>query len=230
MAATPRADRPAARARTDATIAPAREVSRFDRLTLLAVTAVAALLRLPGIDAARDASMPTRATTCSTLRRVHARRNRAAARPEDLRRRLPPRRLLLLPPRAGGRDLERRSGRGHDLHRPAGDRRGRAHVVARSCDRRPIAGTIAGAPAGVVAGRDRGIDVHLEPEPDRFFAVLALAAAWKAHTGGWQRARRAAGGVVGARARGRWRGDTAPRARCRVPGRDRRARTAGPPA
>ena len=164
------------RSRTDRRVAPARSRGRgpaltaFDRLSLLAVVAVAALLRLPGIDA-RGQFDADQGHDMSTLVAFTRDGVVPLLGPEDVRRRVPPRRLLLLPARAGGGDLRRRSGRGDGVHRAARDRRRRAHVVARPVDRRPSRGSGRGprrrhAARGLARG-DRGVDVHLEPEPDR---------------------------------------------------------------
>ena len=140
-------------------------MTRFDRLALAVSVAVAAMLRLPGIEA-RGRSMPTRATTCSRCC-VHPGRRRSAPRTEDVRRRVPPRRLLLLPARPIVSDLERRSRRGHGVPCAPRDRRGRAHVVARASDRRLDGRRHRRVAARRLAGGDRQIDVHLEPQPDR---------------------------------------------------------------
>ena len=109
----------------------------------------------------------TRATTCSCSGRSSA-TGRAAARPADLDRRRPPRGALLLRAGAGGCLT------GGDsplavvsLIALAGIAAVRRHVVAGAVDRGARRRRRGRARDGGLGRRHRGIDVHLEPEPDR---------------------------------------------------------------
>ncbi len=95
-------------------------------------------------------------------------RRRPASRAAHVDRRLPPRRPLLLPAGAvGGPHRGRLAARGDLADRPVRHRRRGRHVVARPLDRWPRRRVHSRAADGGVRLGDRGIDLHLEPEPDR---------------------------------------------------------------
>ena len=156
-------------------------MSRFDRLSLLAVVGVAALLRLPGIEARGrfDADQGHDMLTLVAFTRDGV--------------------VPLLGPKTSVGEFHH--GAYYFLLAPAaavsngdpvavtafiallGDRRGRAHVVARP---RAIGGPLAGrSPGSCSRSRRPAIESRRSSgtQSDRFFAVLSLAAAWRAPAG-----------------------------------------------
>lgn len=158
-------------------------MSRFDRLTLLAVTAVAALLRLPGIDARGrfDADQGHDMRTLVAFTRDGV--------------------VPLLGPQTSVADFHHGAFY-YFLLAPAAALSGGDPVAVTAFLAllgigavavtwwlaRAIGGPLAGAVAGLLlAVSPAAIEESTfiwNPNPIAFFAVLALAAAWRAHTGG----------------------------------------------